>query len=267
MGAVRLLWVDLCSQQLAHGLFQLVPARHDTTRIDRLGSIVDAVRQLRPHLACIEFDYPDNGRLQAVPILTGRFPELPLLMFTEYHSEALAVWAFRSGVCDYRVKPISRSTLARTIEMLFAHTGPRPQDRSPGPWLPSDLIEPAGHLQRPPSTSHRTGAAVAYIARHFEQDLRRDALADLTHVSPSEFSRVFTREQGATFKHFLLEYRIAKARDYLAEAHMTISQVAYAVGFTDVSYFSRVFRQLAGVTASEYQRRVRQPVSRLLASI
>jgi two-component system response regulator YesN len=122
-------------------------------------------------------------------------------------------------------------------------------------------MEPAGHLQKPPSTSHKTGKAVAYIAQHFDEDLDRDALAELSHISPSEFSRAFRREQGTTFKHFLLQYRIAKARDFLAEPEMTVSQVAYAAGFSDASYFSRAFRQLAGMTASEYQRRVRLPVS------
>jgi len=261
MDAFRLLWVDLCSQSPAHGLFQLVPTKHDAVRVNRLGCIVDAVHQVRPGLACIEFDYPDVTRLQAISMLKGTFPELPLLMFTEYHSEALAAWAFRSGVCDYRVKPIPRETLARCIEMLLANGGSRRRDRLSGSWLPPDLIEPAGHLQRPPSTSHKTGTAIAYIAQHFEQDLKRDALADLSHVSPSEFSRAFRREQGTTFKHFLLQYRIAKARDFLAEPQMTISQAAYAAGFSDASYFSRVFRQLAGVTASEYQRRARLPAS------
>jgi AraC-like DNA-binding protein len=259
MDALRLLWVDLCSQSPAHGLFQLVPTKHDAVKVDRLRCIVDAVHEVRPRFACIEFDYPDVTRLQAVPILKGTFPKLPLLMFTEYHSEALAIWAFRSGVWDYRVKPITRGTLARSIEVLVAHIESQRQDRPPAPWLPADLIEPAGHLQRPPSTSHKTATAVAYIAQHFEQDLTRDALADLSHVSPSEFSRTFRREQGTTFKHFLLQYRIAKARDFLAEPQMTISRAAYAAGFSDASYFSRVFRQLAGVTASEYQRRVRPP--------
>ena len=95
-----------------------------------------------------------------------------------------------------------------------------------------------------------------------DQDLKRGALADLCHVSPSEFSHAFRREQGTTFEHFLLEYRVAKARDFLAEPHMAISQVAYSAGFSDASYFSRVFRRLTGVTASEYQRRVRLSASR-----
>jgi len=257
MSADRLLWIDLTSQSSVHGLFQLVPTKHNAARVDRLETALGAIHRLRPKLACIEFDYPDQIRLQAIPVVARAFPELPLLMFTEYHSEALAVWAFRSGVCDYRVKPISHQTLMRSIEALLEIAGSGRQGRPPAPWLPADLIEPAGHLQSPPSSSRKTGVAVAYIAKNFAQDLRRDALAELSHVSLSEFSRVFRREQGTSFKHFLLAYRIAKARDFLAEPHMTISQAAYAVGFNDTSYFSRLFRRLTGMTASKYQERAR----------
>jgi AraC-like DNA-binding protein len=258
MGAVRLLWIDLCSQSPTRGLFQLVPTTHNAVRVDQFENFVGAAHQLHPQLACIEFDYPDKARLQAVPVLRAAFPKLPLLMFTEYHSEALAVWAFRSGVSDYRVKPITHRTLVRSIETLLKIAGLGRQERPQAPWLPADLIEPAGHLQRPPSTAQKTGVAVAYIAEHFAQDLRRDALADLSHVSPSEFSRAFRLEQGTTFKHFLLAFRIAKARDFLAEPHTTISQAAYAAGFSDASYFSRLFRRLTGMTASRYQERARR---------
>jgi len=178
-------------------------------------------------------------------------------MFTEYHSEALAVWAFRSGVWDYRVKPVAERILTRSIELLAASAEARRPDPLRGKGLPADLIEPAGHLQRPPSVARKTGLAVAYIAGHFDQDLKRDALADLCHLSPSEFSRAFRLEQGSTFAHFLLEFRIGKARAFLAEPHMAISEVAYSAGFNDTSYFSRAFRRLGGVTASQYQRRIR----------
>lgn len=259
MAAVRLLWMDLCRPSLAGKLFDSVPARHQTVMVDKFESAAAAIHQLRPQLACIEFDYPDETRLQNVSLFRTTFPTLPLLMFTEYHSEALAVWAFRSGVWDYRVKPVTHQTLARTIEVLLANVESRRRRGPIGSWLPADLIEPAGHLQRPPSISHKTGMAVAYIARHFDQDLRRDALAELCHVCPSEFSRAFKREQGTTFEHFLLEFRISKARDLLAKPHMTISQAAYSAGFSDASYFSRVFRRLVGVTASEYQSSVQLP--------
>lgn len=262
MDTARLLWIDLSSQSSDHGLVALVPDGYKVVRIDRFDDPAEAVRRWQPFLACVEFDYPDRPGLRVVSALAAAFPELPLAMFTEYHSEELAIWAFRSGVWDYRVKPVSRTTLSRIVDAVRATTGSRPRVHAARRWLPEDLIEPAGHLRRPPSRSQRTGAAVAYISRCFGQQVRRDVLAHLTHLSSSEFSRAFKREQGTTFQRFLLAYRIAKARDFLAEPCMTVSRAAFSAGFVDVSYFSRSFRRLTGSAPSAYRAQVQCPVPR-----
>ncbi|MGH8214364.1 MAG: helix-turn-helix domain-containing protein, partial [Rhodanobacteraceae bacterium] len=57
----------------------------------------------------------------------------------------------------------------------------------------------------------------------------------------------------------LLNYRIAMARDFLAEPSASISQVAYAVGFNDLSHFGRMFRRLVGEPATRYHQRVSPP--------
>lgn len=252
MRAVRLLWIDLCSQS-AGRLADQVPADYETTRISRFDCALTAVRRSRPDATCIEFDYPDRLRLQVVTAVKRAFPDLPLLMLTEHHSEALAVWAFRSGVWDYRVKPIDDDALVRVLSALAYHAHD-PAGRALRAPLPCDLIEPAGHLQRPPTATPKTAAAVACITKYFSENLSRSALASLCHLSPSEFSRAFRREQGITFERFLIAYRIAKARDLLAEPGATVSHVAYATGFNDPAYFSRAFRRMVGITASDYQK-------------
>lgn len=259
MGVARLLWIDLRSRPSERELFKSLPDKYEVARIDRFENMARAIRQFRPRLACIDFDYPDKGSLQAMSDIKQRYPVLPLLMFTEYHSEALAVWAFRSGVWDYRVKPVSRRVLRRSIEVLTTGTESQNPDLQLRSRLPEDLIDPAGHLQKQPATARTTSAAVAYIEKNFHQQITRDALADICHLSPSAFSRAFRREHGTTFEHFLLAYRVGQARGLLLEPQMTVSEAAYASGFNDVSYFSRVFRQLSGATPSVFQRRTRRP--------
>lgn len=259
MKAVRILWVDLCMQPSRHGPCRSVPAQHSVGRIDRTHCPIEVVNRFRPAFVCVEFDYPDKARLRIVEALRHNFPGLPVFVLTEYHSEALAVWAFRLGVWDYRVKPVDAKTLTRSIEVLADLSEPGEVSFTPCRRLPPDLIEPAGHLRQPPTTARRTAPVADYIASHSDQDLTRRTLADLCHLSVSEFSRAFRREQGSTFECFLLEHRIAQARELLADGHPTIGQVAYAVGFRDPAYFSRAFRKLVGMTASEYRDRANVP--------
>ncbi|HOV19810.1 MAG TPA: hypothetical protein PLK10_10300, partial [Ottowia sp.] len=107
----RAVWIDLRCQPDARSLWLDAASQGDWVRLTRLADLGGAVARQRAQFACIEFDYPDRTRLAAVPLLRREFPALPLLMFTEYHTEALAIWAFRCRVWDYRVKPVSADTL------------------------------------------------------------------------------------------------------------------------------------------------------------
>lgn len=257
MATLRAVWIDFCRVPHQHGVFADAQCDCDVLRVTMTDAIPSAVHGHRPHFICIEFDYPDEPRLQSVPLVRRAFPGLPVLMLTEFHSEALAVWAFRWRVWDYQVKPIEDRRLARVIEAMahasWAATGDG--------WLvepfPPHLIAPAGHLRRPLIAAPHTASAVSYISEHYAESCRIETLAGLCHMSESEFSRAFHREHGISFRRFLLQYRIAKARDFLAEPHTSVSEVAYAVGFNDLSHFGRMFRRIVGMPATDYQRNLR----------
>jgi len=250
----RAVWMDFRCMPQQRGLCPDAKPHCDVLRITRLDEIHSAVAEHRPRFFCIEYDYPDQGRLRAVPLVRREFPALPVLMFTESHSEALAVWAFRSRVWDYRVKPVTTGTLARLIEGLAHAAESAPYSGQQIDPFPPDLIAPAGHLRRPLIAARQTAAAVAWISEHYGEPVRIEMVAGLCHLSESEFSRTFHREHGLSFRRFLLQYRIAKARDFLAEPEASISQVAYAVGFNDLSHFGRMFRRFVGIPATQYQR-------------
>lgn len=250
----RVLWIDLCVLPAREALYGCAAGVHHLIQVSDVAVVARAIRQFAPASVCVEFDYPDAHRLQVVTRIRRTSPALPLLMFTEYHSEALGLWAFRSGVWDYRVKPVERDVLLRCIDVAAHAAGSPPNGCRTS--LPDDLIEPAGHLVRPPTASPRTGPAIAYLTQHYDEDVPRKVLAALCHLSASEFSRAFRRENGVTVDDYLLDYRLAKARNFLAEPGASVSGTAYAVGFNDPSYFCRVFHRRVGMTAGHYQKQV-----------
>jgi AraC-like DNA-binding protein len=258
MDTPRAVWIDFCCVSQQRSLCNDAQVHCNALRVTRLADISGAVAGHRPQFLCIEYDYPDHARLQALPLLRRGFPALPMVMFTEYHSEALAIWAFRWRVWDYRVKPVSSDALARLLGVVARIVAPA---RASG-WrfdpLPAELLAPAGQLHRPLMAAPRTAAAVAWISEHYGEPVRVTSVAELCHLSESEFSRVFHREHGSSFRRFLLQYRIARARDFLADPETSVSQVAYAVGFNDLSYFGRVFRRVVGIPATRYQQHLQQ---------
>ncbi len=94
--------------------------------------------------------------------------------------------------------------------------------------------------------------ACAYIEAHLgdpELDLAR--LSGHLQLAPRTLQNLF-HEQGTTFTACLLEYRLRAAERLIAGGSCTqLAQVAYAVGFSDQSYFNRAFRRRYGMTPGE----------------
>ncbi|MBL4699746.1 MAG: AraC family transcriptional regulator [Phycisphaeraceae bacterium] len=96
------------------------------------------------------------------------------------------------------------------------------------------------------------------IATWLDQPISLDALAQAIDVSPYYLSRVFSQENGFTLSSYLTQQRMEKARQLLTQTTLSIKEVAYAVGYRDSHYFSRVFRGAFYISPSAYRRQAEQ---------
>jgi AraC family transcriptional regulator of arabinose operon len=78
-------------------------------------------------------------------------------------------------------------------------------------------------------------------------------LAALTRLSPSHFAALFRRTTGVGVLQYQTRLRMARARELLDTTDMAIAEIARTLGYQDPFYFSRHFRSVHGVTASEYR--------------
>ena len=84
------------------------------------------------------------------------------------------------------------------------------------------------------------------------EDLSISVIAAKLGVSASHMSRTFKREAGQTFEHYVMAKRVELAKRMLLDPLNNVSQVAKRCGFSDPSYFSRVFRKVAGCSPRVY---------------
>ena len=85
-----------------------------------------------------------------------------------------------------------------------------------------------------------------YVAAHFAAAITREEIAATLGVSPSYVSRVFRGCTGMALWDYVNNFRIARARELLEHSDMTVTEIAFAVGYNDPAYFSRMFRKLSG---------------------
>lgn len=89
--------------------------------------------------------------------------------------------------------------------------------------------------------------------RHLLEPLSIEDLARELHVAPATLCRRFKAETGTTVRNAMNEQRIRLAQMYIQEGDSNITDVAFRVGFNDVSYFNKVFFKYTGQHPSEYR--------------
>jgi transcriptional regulator GlxA family with amidase domain len=83
-------------------------------------------------------------------------------------------------------------------------------------------------------------------------------LARRTGYSPDHFSRVFLKVTGRRPQDFVIQARMERARQLLAESDLTVGMIAGALGFQDIFYFSRHFRRQTGQAPTAFRRGLRR---------
>ena len=216
-------------------------------------ALISAAIQLHaPLFVCFEFDEPDAKGMSALAQIRREHPGLPILMIVGSQSHAVALWALRIRVWDLLVKPVSSSELGQRISSIIEMTRLRGREPSRDIQFPPQVTEtiPVSNGQHKQSKTQR---AIAHVARHFGGKIAINDVAALCRLSPSQFCRVFRGEQGVSFGQHLLGYRIARACEQLADPAALAKEVAYAVGFNDLSHFARVFKRQIGICPSKYR--------------
>ena len=92
-----------------------------------------------------------------------------------------------------------------------------------------------------------------YIDDHYMEDLNLEEIAESTGFSKYHFSRLFKQYTGFTFCDYLCHRRIKVAEELLARPDLSITEVALQSGFTSLSAFIRMFKQIKDCTPTEFR--------------
>jgi two-component system response regulator YesN len=99
--------------------------------------------------------------------------------------------------------------------------------------------------------------AKEYIDHHYmNPELSLNEVAAHANLSASHFSVVFSQVTGQTFKEYLTEIRLNKAKELLRMTSLRSADIAYQVGYNDPHYFSSVFKKHTGLSPIEFRSQV-----------
>ncbi len=100
----------------------------------------------------------------------------------------------------------------------------------------------------------RVQRAVSHIEANFGEPCSLQALADIAGLSRFHFVRMFGAVVGQTPNQYLINTRMRAASDRLMTTRTPIAQIAFEVGFNDISHFYSCFRDAFGCTPRQWRR-------------
>ncbi len=224
-------------------------------------SLLEDIADVDPDILCFDFDYPDESQLLLLRKIKEKLPAIPILMMTDYHSEALVLWALRARVWDYFIKPLNPEEFIKSVKKLNRFKNEKELVDSRKlirPTSPVQYIGRVGVSESIGSSSVRRAVtkAMIYIENNISKKISLKKIAEHCGISPSYLSREFKTISGMTFSDYLLKTRIKLAIKLLSKDDMTVTAVCYDVGFHDLTYFGRIFKRYTGVNPSSYHESV-----------
>lgn len=97
-------------------------------------------------------------------------------------------------------------------------------------------------------------AAKRYLDSNYAQPITLDSLAEATHINKFYLSHTFTRILGMSPINYLINRRLAVAKDLLIQTNHSIAQIASSTGFASQSYFSQIFKKVVGMSPNQYRK-------------
>ncbi|MBD5456523.1 MAG: helix-turn-helix transcriptional regulator [Lachnospiraceae bacterium] len=88
-----------------------------------------------------------------------------------------------------------------------------------------------------------------------EERLSIGQVAEEVHLNPVYFGRVFKSVKNMSFKQYLLKQKVERAKMLLLTTDASIMEISCAVGISNASYFTKLFKQIVGILPSDYKEK------------
>ena len=100
----------------------------------------------------------------------------------------------------------------------------------------------------------RIGAAISHLEVNYQEPINLDGLAQIAHMSKRNFIRSFQAAMRSSPIAYLLQLRVTRGASLLRRTELSVTEVAFKVGFSDSNYFARQFHKVLGVTPTQYRQ-------------
>lgn len=206
---------------------------------------LDLIIRTHPDIVITDIRMPRmNGfdMIEKIP-----FDDISYIILSGYDDFSYAQKAIKFGVAGYLLKPIDDKELEQILVSTIS-TLTRQRNDSQLVTMEWKNIHADAFLDK------YITKAFQIMKNRFAENLTLNSVAEELNISESYLGKLFKKKTSYTFLDMLTFYRIKAAINFLENTDMKVYEIAFATGYADAKYFSRVFQKIIGVKPTEYRK-------------
>lgn len=239
---------------IVEGLKKMIPwEKYDCTVVATASDGREGIETIKKFMPDIVFTDIRMPNLDGITMLAGiksQFPDMQVTVLTGFRDFEYAQSAIKLGVTRFLLKP---SKMDELIEALETMVGKLKEKTT----VEIDAIEEPADSKDEIANSFIVRNALKYIDEHFAEKLTLIEVADNVYVSQWHLSKLLKKHTNQNFCDILNGVRIEHAKKLLKDPALKIHEISEQVGFTDVTHFSKKFKQIVGVSANGYRNSIK----------
>lgn len=186
-----------------------------------------------------DINMPRMDGLRLAKLVKQHSPETHIVFLTGYDEFDYALSAVKLGVDDYLLKPFSKTDIEKMLQGIKLKLEAEHQNQRLKALL----------------RNQEESEFALYIKEHLaDSELSLKSMAEVFGYSVSHLSLLLKQELGLPFQDYVVQERIQQAKILLWTTDLRIYEIAEQVGFEDMNYFSHRFKQLVGLTPSQFKK-------------
>ncbi|WP_285889429.1 helix-turn-helix domain-containing protein [Paenibacillus glycanilyticus] len=170
---------------------------------------------------------------------------IPIILLRGSHDFELLRQAIAFQVSDYILNPVRPEVLGASMNKVKEELDARPLHLQPFTFR----YEKKKH-HNPPIID----LVKQYVQEHLHQNITLKKISGMLHFNCAYLGQKFKEQENMSFNEYLLQQRMEKAKLLLEKTDMRIYEIANEVGYTEIDWFYKKFKEYTGASANEYRK-------------
>lgn len=228
---------------------------------------LEMIKTLEPNIVFADIRMPGLNGLEMISKIKEFNFNCKIIILTGFRDFEYAQEAVKLGAFRFLLKPTKTEELLQAIrdaikdikkakaeEELLKHLKSKVKEQF-------GLSEKSNDLNGSEKSENTSNAvylvkkAVDYMKANYSKDLTLKSVSEELFISTWYLSKLLKKETGNTFIDLLNSIRIEEAKNLLKDRQYKIYEIANLVGFSDIPYFTKLFKKITGINPMEYKNK------------